>query len=100
VAQVGKKLPEASLAAAVNFLHVYDDAEAAWKAIEIVARRSGAVLTVTHDGYVSAHANALRYLRRAEEPERDDINIVLPLGWDDKARVVRFSFSLPEAEDK
>ena len=99
VAQVGKKLPEASIAAAVHFLQHFGDGESAWAAISGAAGRSGTILTVTKDGFLSAHANALRFLRRAEEPERDDINVVLPLGWDEKSRVVRYTFSLPERDD-
>ena len=95
VAQPGKKLPEASLAAAVHFLQSYPEPEAAFEALERFAKRTGALLTVTKEGFTAAHRNALRYLRRAENPERDDINVVLPLGWDEKSRVVRFTFSLP-----
>jgi hypothetical protein len=35
-------------------------------------------------------------MRRAEEPERDDINVLLPLAWDEKSRVVRVTFSRRE----
>lgn len=95
VARVGAKLPEASVEAAVFFLQKYPDPDAAWEALEAWARRTGALLTVTRDGFAAAHRNALRFLRRAEDPERDDINVVLPLAWDDKSRVVRVTFSRP-----
>ena len=98
VAQPGKKLPEASLAAAVHFLQSYPDSDSAFDALEKFAKRTGALLTVTRDGFCASHRNALRYLRRAEDPERDDVNVVLPLGWDEKSRVVRFTFSLPVDE--
>jgi hypothetical protein len=99
VAQPGKKLPEASMRAAVHFLQSHPDGEEAWDSLERFARKTNALLTVTREGFISAHRNALRYLRRAEEVERDDINIILPLGWDEKSRVVRFTYSLPIDED-
>jgi len=98
VAQPGKKLPEASLAAAVHFLQSYPEAEEAYDALEKYAKRTGALLTIAKEGFCAAHRNALRYLRRAEDPEREDVNIVLPLGWDEKSRVVRFTFSLPSED--
>lgn len=98
VAQVGQKMPEASLESAVHFLQRHPTAEAAWEAIVTLARHQGTLLTVEHDGYVGAYNNALRYLRRAEDPERDDINVILPIGWDDKSRPVRFTFSRPGVE--
>ena len=96
VAQPGQKLPEASLAAAVNFLQTHPDADEAFAVLETFALRTGTLLTVTHDGFCAGHRNALRFLRRAEDPEREDINVVLPLGWDEKSRVVRITFSLPQ----
>jgi hypothetical protein len=100
VAQPGKKLPEASMAAAVHFLQTYPVAEEAWELLERAAAKSSVLLTITRDGFIAAHKNALRYLRRAEEVERDDVNVVLPLGWDDKSRVVRYTFSLPTPDDE
>jgi hypothetical protein len=100
VAQRGKKLPEASLLAAVNFLQTYSDADEAWAALEGHAKRGRIILTTTKDLFSSAHRNALRFLRRAEDPEREDINVILPLGWDEENRVVRFTFSLPKRDEE
>jgi hypothetical protein len=97
VARPGAKLPEASVDAAVHFLQTYPDAEQAWAAMQRWAG-DGYLLTVSAEGFAAAHRNALRYLRRAEPPERDDINVVLPLAWDEKSRVVRVSFTRPAAE--
>lgn len=98
VAQVGAKIPEASTEAAVFFLHSYLDAEQAWSRLLEWSVKSGTKLTVVREGFIAAHRNALRYLRRAEEPERDDINVVLPLGWHEN-RVVRVTFSRPPTDD-
>ena len=95
-----QKLAEASLAAAVHFLQTFPDGEGAWDAIVGHAEKGGIFLTVTKDGYLSAHRNALRYLRRAEDPERDDINVVLPVGWIGQGnKSVRFTFSLPQEDE-
>jgi hypothetical protein len=94
---VGQKLPEASVAAAVGFLQTYPDPEAAWKCLETWGA-AGHMLTVTKDAFIASHANALRYLRRAEQPERDDINLVLPLAWDADGKVVRATFARPPGE--
>lgn len=95
VAQPGAKLPEASLAAAVRFLQTYPKALDAWEALDSWARRTGSLLTVTDDGFTAAHRRALRFLRRAEDPDRDDVNVLLPLAWDKQSRVVRVTFSRP-----
>jgi hypothetical protein len=95
VAKIGTKLPEASTEAAIRFLQAYPDPDAAWRRLAHWATTNGAALTVTEDGFKAAHRNALRYLRRAEDPERADINIVLPLAWDQQARVVRVTFARP-----
>jgi hypothetical protein len=96
VAHPGSKIPEASVEAAVNFLQTYPDAHEAWSQLSDWARRTSTQLTVLQGGFIAAHRNALRFVQRAEEPERDDINLVLPLGWDDKSRIVRATFSRPE----
>lgn len=98
VARVGAKLPEASMEAAVHFLQTYPDADAAWEALSRWAA-NGHLLTVTEEGHKSAHRNALRFVRRAEDPERDDVNVVLPLAWDERSRVVRVTFSKPPPEE-
>lgn len=96
VARPGAKLPEASMEAAVHFLQTFPDAEQAWSALQRWAGETY-LLTISHEGYLAAHRNAIRYMRRAETPERDDVNLLLPLAWDDKSRVVRVTFSKPGA---
>jgi len=91
-AKTGSKLPEASLEAAIHFIQTYPDPDAAFDAIEEWARRGGAVVTVLRDGFNAAHRRAQRFLRRAEEIEREDVDVLLPLAWDDKNRVVRLTF--------
>jgi len=91
-ARPGARLPEASAAAAVHFLQTYPDSEAAFNALQAWAHRSGAVITVLKDGFIASHRRAYRFLRRAEELERDDIDVLLPLAWDSHNRVVRLTF--------
>lgn len=100
VARVGEKLPEASVAAACKFLRDYPDAHVAWGVVEKWANSRGsaedpahAVLTVTREGFLASHRAASRAIRRAEDPDRDDINVLLPLAWDASARVVRVTYS-------
>jgi hypothetical protein len=96
-----QKLAEASLKAAVHFLQTFPESEDAWDAVSGHAEKGGILLTVTKDGYLRAHRNALRYLRRAEDPERDDINVVLPVGWTKQGnKSVRFTFSLPQEDEE
>lgn len=94
VARVGAKIPEASVPAAVHFLQTHPDPQAAWEAL---SRWAGTryLLTCSQEGFEAAHRNARRALRRAEEPDRDDINVVLPIAWDERSRVVRVTFSRP-----
>jgi hypothetical protein len=94
-ARSGAKLPEASVASAVHFLQTFPEASNAWIALTRWAG-SAYILTVDKDGFISAHTNALRYMRRAEPPDRQDINVILPLAFDtERARVVRATFSKP-----
>lgn len=93
VAQVGQKLPEASVRCAVQFLQTYPDPDRAWEVLSAWANRSNTLLTVREEGFREAHRRATRFIRRAEDPERDDVNVLLPLGWDDKSRVVRVTFT-------
>lgn len=101
-ARVGERAPEASTASAVHFLNTYPDPDDAWQVLEAWARARGgeqspaAMLTVSRDGFTSAHRAALRAVRRAETPRREDINTLLPLVWDSSNRVVRVTFSRPE----
>lgn len=98
VARVGAKLPEASVEAAVNFVHSYPDGRDAWAALERWAA-TGYLLTVSEEAFLAGHANALRFIRRADTPPRDDINVLLPLAWDRQSRVVRVTFSRPGVHD-
>ena len=91
-ARPGARLPEAGLEAAVHFIQTYPKAEDAFSALEEWAMRSGSVLTVLKEGHMAAHRRAQRFLRRAEEIERDDIDVLLPIAWDEKNRVVRVTF--------
>ena len=92
-AQVNQKLPEASSKAAVQFLQTYPDADAAWVALSEWAGRAKCIITVREDAFRQAHRRALRFARRAEEVERDDINTLLPLAWDNNSSVIRVGFS-------
>jgi hypothetical protein len=98
VSQVGAKLPEASTEAAVHFLRTHPDPDAAWAAMAEWAQRTRTLLTVSPEGFREAHKRASRFVRRTEDPERDDVNVLLPLGWDDRSRVVRVTFSRPPAD--
>lgn len=91
-ARVGARLPEASVEGAVAFLQQYSDSAEAWRLLSDWATRTKSLLTVSEDGFRASHANALRYVRRAEDPDRDDINVVLPLAWHN-TQVVRVTFT-------
>lgn len=90
-ARVGARIPEAGVESAVRFLQAFPDAQNAWQQL---VRWAGDryLLTVAADGFMEAHRNAWRALRRTMEPDRDDINVLLPVAWDTEAdggRVVR-----------
>jgi hypothetical protein len=91
-ARDGQKYPEASMRAAVSFLQSFPSPESAWQALEAWANKSGCLLTTTSEGFAAAWRRASRFLRRAEELDRDDVNVILPLAWDDRHRVVRATF--------
>ena len=93
VAQVGKKLPEASTRCAEQFVRTYPDCERAWSVLASWAERTGTLLTVREEAFREAHRRVVRFMRQDTEPDRDDVNILLPLGWDDKSRVVRVTFA-------
>lgn len=106
VARVGDKLPEAGAASAVHFVQNYPDAGDAWAALSAWAAAPAgqqgsprATLTVTPDAHRAAHRAALRAIRRAETPEREDINVLLPVAWDHRSRVVRVTFARPPAAE-
>lgn len=103
VARVGDKLPEAGAPSAVHFLQNYPDATNAWAALSAWAAApvgadgaQRAVLTISEEQHHAAHRAALRALHRAEDPDRDDINVLLPLAWDHQSRVVRVTFARPQ----
>jgi hypothetical protein len=100
VSQPGQKTPEASMESAVHFIQQHETSASAWEALSSLARHLGALLTVTPEGFAAAYVNAQRYLRRAEDPSRDDVNVILPIGVDDKKRVVRFTYSRPAANEE
>jgi hypothetical protein len=100
VAKVGEKLPEASTRAALRFLREHPDATDAWEALHAWASGRGtaaeprrAALTVTQDGFTAAHRSAVRSAARAEDPDREDINVILPLAWDVKNQIVRVTYA-------
>jgi len=93
-ARPGLKLPEASVEAAILFLQNYPDPDAAWAALSSWAEL-GHMLTITKAGFVASHAKAIQSMRRLMEPERDDINVILPLAWDTTGQVVRATFARP-----
>lgn len=97
-ARVGARLPEASMPSAVHWLQTYDDPTAAWEVLARWASSGGYLLTVAKEGFEASYRNALRLLRRAEEPEREDVNVILPLAWDETGKVVRVTFSRPDKQ--
>lgn len=99
VARAGAKFPEASLEAAVNFLQTHTDPARAWDVLHRWSE-AGYLLTVSKEGFMASHASASKALGRAEGPEREDINVILPLAWDDSQRVVRATFSRPSNDEQ
>lgn len=92
-AKVGARLPEASPAAAIHFISVFSRVDDAWAELRGWADRTGTVLTVSEEGFHSAFKRAARFVARAEEPLREDIDVLLPIGWDKESRVVRILFA-------
>lgn len=102
VSRIGSPSPEASIPSAIHFLHTYPNAELAWEALNAWAttpigpeKTQRAVLTISQEAHAHAHRAASRALRRAEDPAREDIDVLLPLAWDHKRRVVRVTFARP-----
>ena len=59
---------------------------------------TGSTAVVTN--YVKSRSDLMvNALRRAEDPDRDDINVLLPIAWDSRSRVVRVTFSRPTPEE-
>lgn len=92
IPRVGAKLPEPSIDAAVAFVQRNPIAIDAWGNLNIWAKDK-TILTVNKEDFLGAHERALASIRRAESPTREDINNILPLGWDSKNRVVRVTYS-------
>lgn len=93
VARVGAKVPEASTSSVAHFLQTHPDPDAAWRALNRWAGDTH-LLTVSESSFRKAHTSALRAVRRAEDPTREDIDTVLPLAWVN-GRVARVTFSQP-----
>jgi hypothetical protein len=99
-ARIGAKMPQASVDAAVAFLLAFPNAEDAW---QVLTRWAGTehLLTVTEATFKASHRNARRYVRRAETPRRDDIDVILPLAWlvnENGSKVVRVTFAKARGE--
>lgn len=92
-ARVGSKLPEASPESAVGFLTTYPLGVDAWAVLTEFAERAETALTVDKTGFLASHKRASGFVRRLADPDRDDINVLLPLGWDKHERVVRITFA-------
>lgn len=98
VARLGNKIPDASPESATHFLQCYPDPDAAWAALNSWAG-SAYLLTVTEESFRVAHRTALRAIKRAENPEPEDIGCILPLAWRvHDGTVVRVTFSRPEKD--
>lgn len=94
-ARVGHKLPEASLAAAALFVRTFPSADEAWEALTSWAGRTGCLLMVNEKTLRSAYTSVAASTKRAEDPDRDAVNDLLPLAWDERSRVVRLTFVRP-----
>lgn len=80
-ARPGAEMPRAGVDSAVAFLQAYPTTAAAWEAVEAWAQRTNATLTITRAAHAAAHVACIRSLRRAEDPDRDDVDVLLPLVW-------------------
>lgn len=89
-AQRDGKTPEASVAAAVAFIQSRTVDEA-WEMLSSWAG-SEYLLVVSEDRFRDAWRRAAAAVRRAETPDRNDINSILPLAWDPSGRVLRVTF--------
>lgn len=90
-AKPGAKTPEASVEAAVAFIQTFPDPKDAWKMLTDWAGNNH-LLTVSWHTFETAFRTAQLAVKRGEDPDRDDINLVLPMAWDDQGRVVRLTF--------
>ena len=95
-ARPGERMPEASLAAASAFVQAFPNSDMAWEAVDRWmqerSRETDIVLTTTREGFTHAHRSVSRSVRRAEDPARDDVNVLLPLAWESGSRVVRLTY--------
>jgi len=96
-AQPNKRLPEAGVDAAIRFLTTYPDEADAWRQLREWAGTTYR-LTTAEAGFKAAHRSARRAVERAEDPHRDDIDVILPLGWAD-GKLVRVTFARPPTSD-
>jgi hypothetical protein len=95
VAQPGQKVPQASVAAATNFVTLFPDTDSAWRLLSHWAG-DAVLLTVTPEAFRHAHRRIARHVARAEQPDRDDIDSLLPLAWDTRdgrGQLVRVTFT-------
>lgn len=93
VAQPGFKLPQASILAVTNFLQHYKSSDKAWEAIVAWAQETSSTPTVSQDQFRVSYLAATLSISRAEQPERDDVDTILPICWDAKSRVIRLTYS-------
>jgi hypothetical protein len=96
-ARSGQRTPEASVEAAVEFLRAHDTAEEAWATLSAWAER-GYTLSVTRDAFLAAHSTAVQLIDRAEQPPREEIDVLLPLAWHDTG-VVRATWAANSARN-
>jgi hypothetical protein len=99
VAQPGSKLPQASVRAAVHFIQTYSTSYLAWEAIQEWAGKTY-MLTTGEQAFKAAFDRSKIMIKRAEEPDRSDIDTILPICWDEKSRVVRATFTLPNEDER
>jgi hypothetical protein len=91
-ARAGQQTPEASLAAAAAFVVQHPDPQDAFTQLGKLAERRY-VLLVDRDRFSAAHRRLCGAVARAEEPEREDVDLVLPLLAGEAGEVVRATFA-------
>lgn len=96
VAQTGQKTPQPHPKAALGLIQAFPDAESAWEALCTWAQTSGSIpgnkrviLAVNKESFLAGWHNVTTSLANKKIPRQKDVNIVLPLGYDEKERVVR-----------
>jgi hypothetical protein len=93
IAKPGADLPKASIQAATAFVQGCPDGDVAWGTLDKWAESHATMLTVQKEAFLDAHRKASRFVRRGEEPERETVDILLPIGWDQDSRVVRVTYA-------